>query len=61
MMAQEIDSIVNIYGNMQMLRKNNTLTTFLKKIGFEFITVYLLGYRLGSFNEQISSALRSKF
>lgn len=33
----------------------------LKSFGFNFITVDLLGYRTGSFNEQISSELRSKF
>jgi pyridinium-3,5-biscarboxylic acid mononucleotide sulfurtransferase len=32
----------------------------LKSFGFDFITVDLLGYRTGSFNEQISSELRSK-
>ena len=32
----------------------------LKSFGFDFITVDLLGYRTGSFNEQISSALRSR-
>ncbi len=32
----------------------------LKSFGFDFITVDLLGYRTGSFNEQISPASRSK-
>lgn len=33
----------------------------LKSFGFSFITVDLLGYRPGSFNEQLSAATRSKF
>jgi len=37
------------------------ITLNLKSFGFDFITVDLLGYRPGSFNEQISSRLRSKF
>jgi uncharacterized protein len=32
----------------------------LKSFGFNFITVDLLGYRTGSFNEQISSVVKSK-
>jgi PP-loop superfamily ATP-utilizing enzyme len=37
------------------------ITLNLKSFGFDFITVDLLGYRPGSFNEQIPSVLRSKF
>ncbi len=32
----------------------------MKSFGFDFITVDLMGYRVGSFNEQISSAMKSK-
>lgn len=33
----------------------------LKSYGFDFITVDLIGYRTGSFNEQLSSTLKSKY